>query len=480
MKNNKFILLGAIAIMFLSCDIETDLDVPQVENPSSVQIGIEATAFKIYQNWYQAANNYTGPGLSLAVMSDQMTCSWGNSGMRDTSSEPRVAWDNNSTYGSSGITESFFNSMYSVLADSNGLVAGIIAGSNFSDIDKIEALARFGQAATIGSLAQVFNKVYVSDETGTLNEGLAYTYAEAMNIAIQKIDLAIIAANRGDFTLSEAQINGNTYSSVEFSKYLNSYAARLLATSARNASERAALDWNKILGYTNNGLDFDVTVLGDGYNSWYSEWPIYMIYPGWARVDLRTINLMDTSYPDYWPAGETILPEATSADARLASDYEYMSSQDFPANRGTYHWSSYRYKRYDSYTDTGWETYHPEFLSAENDLYKAEALMRTGNISGAAAVLNAGTRTTRGSLANVAAVQADVAAAIHYERIVELGQTGLGLAFFEMRGLNLLQTGTLLHFPVPGASLDANSEEGYTFGGTTGEAGQDYSNGGWR
>ena len=113
MKNNKFILLGAIAIMFLSCDIETDLDVPQVENPSSVQIGIEATAFKIYQNWYQAANNYTGPGLSLAVMSDQMTCSWGNSGMRDTSSEPRVAWDNNSTYGSSGITESFFNSMYS-------------------------------------------------------------------------------------------------------------------------------------------------------------------------------------------------------------------------------------------------------------------------------------------------------------------------------------------------------------------------------
>ena len=49
-----------------------------------------------------------------------------------------------------------------------------------------------------------------------------------------------------------------------------------------------------------------------------------------------------------------------------------------------------------------------------------------------------------------------------------------------MRGLNLLQTGTLLHFPVPGASLDANSEEGYTFGGTTGEAGKDYSNGGWR
>ena len=467
-------------MMFLSCDMETDLEVVQVEDPSSIQIGIEATANKIYQNWYQAANNYTGPGLSLAVMSDQMTCSWGNSGMRDTSSEPRIAWDNNSTYGNSGITESFFNSMYSVLADSNGLVAGIIGGSNFSDNDKVEALARFGQAAALGSLAQVFNKVYVSDETGTLNDGLAYTYAQAMDLAIQKIDLAIIAADRGDFTLSESQINGNNYSSAEFSKYLNSYAARLLATSARNASERAALDWNKILGYANNGLDFDVTILGDGYLSWYSEWNIYMIYPGWARVDLRTINMMDPSYPDYWPASEVTLPPATSVDARLASDYDYLSSQDFIANRGTYHYSSYRYKRYDSYTNTNWQAYHPEFLAAENDLYKAEALMRTGNMSGAAAVLNAGTRTSRGNLANVAAVQADVAAAIHYERIVELGQTGLGLAFFEMRGLDLLQSGTLLHFPIPGAALDANSEDNYTFGGSTGVAGQDYSNGGWR
>ena len=480
MKNNKFIWLGAIAMMFLSCDMETDLEVVQVEDPSSIQIGIEATAYKIYQNWYQAANSYNGPGLSLAVMSDQMTCSWGNSGMRDTSSEPRIAWDNNSTYGSSFITENFFNSMYSVLADSNGLVAGILGGANFSDNDKIEALARFGQAATLGSLAQVFNKVYVSDETGTLNEGLAYTYAQAMDLAIQKIDLAIIAADRGDFTLSEGQINGSSYSSAEFSQYLNSYAARLLATSARNASERAALDWNKILGYANNGLDFDVTVLGDGYTSWYSEWPIYMIYPGWARVDMRTINMMDPSYPDYWPASAVTLPPATSVDARLASDYDYKSSQDFIANRGTYHYSSYRYKRYDSYTNTGWQTFHPEFLAAENDLYKAEALMRTGNVSGAAAVINAGTRTSRGNLASVAAVQADVAYAIHYERIVELGQTGLGLAFFEMRGLNLLQSGTLLHFPIPGAALDANSEAGYTFGGSTGVAGEDYSNGGWR
>lgn len=472
-------MMGALTMMFLSCDLDTDLDVTNVESPSSSQIGIEATADKIFQNWYQAVNNYAGPGLSMAVMSDQMTCSWGNAGMRDTSSEPRIAWDNNSTYGSSFIIESYFNSLYSVLADSNGLIKSLEAGNPFSDDDLVEALARFGQAASLGSLAQVFNKVYVSDETGTLNDGLAYSYADAMQIALTKLDLAIAAADRGSFSLS-SQINGVNLSSSEFSEFLNSYAARLLATSARNASERAAIDWNRVLNYANNGLTYDLTVLGDGYNSWYSEWPIYMIFPGWARVDLRTINFMDPSYPDYWPDGETSLPEASSADARLLSDYQYLTSQDFIASRGTYHYSSYRYSRYDEYTNTSWEAYHPEYLAAENDLYKAEALMRTGNISGAADVLNAGTRSTRGGLADVAAVEADVAAAIHYERIVELGQTGMGLAFFEMRGKDLLQAGTFLHFPVPGAALDANKEAAYTFGGSTGVAGQDYSNGGWR
>jgi hypothetical protein len=479
MKKIKLIMMGTFTIMFLSCDLDSNLDVINVENPSSIQIGIEATANKIYQNWYQAVNNYSGPGLALAVMSDQMTCSWGNQGMRDTSSEPRIAWDNNSTYGYSGITESYFNSMYSVLADSNNLIKAIDGGAIFSDNDMIEALARFGQAASLGSLAQVFNKVYISDESGTLNEGLGFTYNEAMTIALEKLDLAIAAADRGSFTLSE-QINGTILSSSQFSEYLNSYGARLLATNARNSSERTAINWGRVLTYANNGLTYDVTILGDGYNSWYSEWAIYMIYPGWARVDMRVINLMDSAYPDYWPAGETILPPASSADARLLSDYEYMASQDFIASRGTYHYSSYRHKRYDSYTNTSWEDYHPEFLAAENDLYKAEAMMRTGNVSGAAGVLNGGTRSTRGGLADVAAVEADVAAAIHYERMVEIGQTGLGLPFFEMRGLDLLQEGTLLHFPIPGASLDANKEESYTFGGSTGVAGQDYSNGGWR
>ena len=45
---------------------------------------------------------------------------------------------------------------------------------------------------------------------------------------------------------------------------------------------------------------------------------------------------------------------------------------------------------------------------------------------------------------------------------------------------NLLQKGTLLHFPVPGKSLESIPAPLYTFGGTQGLAGEDYSNIGWR
>ena len=417
--------------MFLSCDLDTDLEVVNRENPSSDKLGIEDTANGLFQNWYVAINDYNSPGLALATMSDNITCSWGNAGMRDMSSEPRIAWDNNSTYGSSFITETYFNSMYSILSDSNSLITILEAGNTgFSDDDLVESLARFGQAAAIGSLAQIFDKVYVFDENGTLNDGLGFPFAEAMDIAIEKLDLAIAAADRGNFTLP-SQVNGVTLSNTQWSQFLNSYGARLLATSARNSTQKAALDWERILNYTNNGLTYDFKVLSDGAETWYSYWALIIGWNGWTMTDLYTINLMDHDYPNYWPEGETTLPEATSNDARLLSDFTYEPSPWLVSSRGTYHFSSYSYARYDTFEDSGYKTSQNEYLQAENELYKAEALMRTGNIAEAAAVINASSRVLRGGLTPVAAVESDVADAIHYERFVELIGTGMGLPFYE-------------------------------------------------
>lgn len=166
----------------------------------------------------------------------------------------------------------------------------------------------------------------------------------------------------------------------------------------------------------------------------------------------------------------------SSNDKRLETDFEYLASQDFPANRGTYPWSIYRHQRYDDWLFFGFTEDLYEMLQAENELYEAEAYLQLGNLTVAATAINGSSRVLRGELPPVTATEG----AIHYERMIELINTGMGLVFFEMRRQDLLQAGSPLHFPLPGAALDAAGLPNYTFGGTTGTPGEDYSTGGWR
>jgi hypothetical protein len=123
----------------------------------------------------------------------------------------------------------------------------------------------------------------------------------------------------------------------------------------------------------------------------------------------------------------------------------------------------------------------PVFYKAENDLLKAEALSKKASpdLAGAAAIINAGTRVTRGALAPIATTANLIESAIFYERNIELFCSGMGIEFFTMRKADKLQPGTPLHLPIPGQQLEVNLMEYYTFGGDVGVAGTDFSNGGW-
>ena len=117
----------------------------------------------------------------------------------------------------------------------------------------------------------------------------------------------------------------------------------------------------------------------------------------------------------------------------------------------------------------------------ENDMIWAEALVRTGDLNGAAAILNRadGPRKVRGDLPDVAANEADLLKAIFYEKTIECMLTTEMTEFYDMRRRNMLQKGTMLHLPVIAQQLEIMGLEFYTFGGTTGVAGEDYSTGGW-
>jgi len=484
MKNTKYLFLVLfLSFAVTSCeDFSTDLSVDNVEDPTSGQLGTEATASKLFQNWYNSANAYRSPSLMLGTMSDMHSCSWGNGGMRDASSEPRIEWNNDAAYSYQDWTNRFFNSMHVILADANGIMSSLDNGATFTDNNMIATIAKMSQGLSVGYLALNFDRVWLSDESGTINDGNAVPYQDAIAFAITKLNEAIAIADANTFTVDATYFAGKSMTNTELSKLLNSFAARILTNSVRNSTQRDALDWGAINTYATNGLTTDFTITGDGWNDWVSEWPLYSFFPGWGRVDMRVINLMDPNTISYWVSTNTVAAQSTSVDARLLSDFEYLNGQAFISSRGLYHYSSYRHSRYDSYIAASYEGEFPEIMSAEISLYKAEALLRTGDLAGAAAVLNAASnpRKSRGNLADVAANATDIAAAIHYERSIEILSTGSGLSFYEMRRENLLQAGTPLHFPVPGKQLQAAKIDTYSFGGTTGTAGEDYSIAGWR
>lgn len=121
----------------------------------------------------------------------------------------------------------------------------------------------------------------------------------------------------------------------------------------------------------------------------------------------------------------------------------------------------------------------PEFRKAENDYLLAEAAVKTGKIHEAAGIMNASARVTRGKLPPLPAEEGKILEAIHYERMVELMVSGFGIQYFQMRKEDKLQKGTMLHLPIPGKELEVMHMEYYTFGGTEGKPGTDYSIGGW-
>lgn len=476
-----FVILCLGAALSFSCStLETDLYVENLEAPNdeilaSDPVALEASAQGLYRSWFMTTNNYIGPAFGMSVMSDVLSCSWGNFGMWDLSIEPRIPFNNTSGYGNN-VTRSYFNALYSTLSDANTIVFASNQGVTFSDNVMIESIAHFSQALAIGYNALVFDRVWLSDENGPVNDGVPVDHKEAMEFALTKLDEAIALAKTKSFTLPASYFSV-AMSSQEFVALMNTYGARMLSMNPRTKAEKAAINWDRVKSYAQNGVKSDYNTLNDDV-IWYDQFTTYAVYPGWGRVDNRIINLMDSNHPKRWAsASVTSYPKISSADKRIDSDFAYLASQNFRPERGIYHYSNYRYKRFDQYINE-WTVPTPEVTVAENDLYLAEAELMKGNVSAAATIVNAGTRNTRGGLPNVSAAS-EIDAAIYYERMIEMPFTTMGLTYWDMRGRDMLQAGTPLHFPIPGSALESIPEPYYTYGGTVGEQGKDISTGGW-
>ena len=431
--------------------------------------------------------NYNGLALGMATAADQLTCSWGNAGMRDNAYEPRIPYNNTASYAYASNNEEIWSDLYSALDKANaaliGLANGAMAGDNGSDNAVTEAYGYFIQGMCNGYLALTYDQMYVIDETTDLGNLVISDYTAGITSAVASMDKAIALCANNTFTLGATWIPGQTYTNVELAALANTMAARFLVYGSRTAAHNTAVNWATVLAYANNGITMDFAPEGDD-QIWYSDYKWVWCNDGWGQVDMRIINLMDPNMPAHFPASGDIteLPndgQATTNDARLASDFTYKASCPFRPNRGYYHFSSYKLARYDYHTNELVGPM-PEIFAYENTLLRAEAMVRTGDIASAVGLINAGNRITRGQLAEVTAgTEAEMLKVIFYEREIDLIASGYGLGWFDMRRRDMLQAGTVLSYPIPASQLEVLQMDVYTFGGADNADGVNTSNGGW-
>ncbi len=492
MKNIIIKTLFIGFLCFTSCT--QDFEVPNENQPDFLKVyasgaDVKNVAAGLYSTFY-LPNNFTMT-MMLSVAADNLSCSSANYGMRAMSAEPRLAWDNTPGYAYESSTSYPFNKMYAVINTASLVLKamdnGLQIGKDGVDNNLVRAFARFNMGIAYGTLALTFDKAFIVDENITLENASvadAKAYSEVAAQAILYLDEVIALSGNNSFSIpADWMGTAGVLSSSELKQYANSWAARILSNLPRNSTELAAVNWQDVKKYADAGITSDFNVVQDGFNKWPNYAGYYLMSPGWAEADMYVVNKLDPTMPAHWDDDLVAPPASTNpnADKRIETDFQYKSSH-INADRGIYHWSNYRFKRRDFLSTWPPTGPLPEFMLAENDMYKAEAAAYTGDLSGAAAIINAGTRTTRGQLPSVAANLPDIKEAIHHERIIEMILTGTGLQFFEMRKRNLLQKGTPLHFPLPARTLETfGAPQPFNiFGGPSGQDGINGSNGGWR
>ena len=464
-----------------------DTNAPDTKRALSTPSDVAALAASSIQTW-QDASTEMNPNESVAVMADALTSSFNNFGMNRSAAEPRVAYPNNTTGGdyTSMVQDPWYNN-YTALGEANDVLSALGKGIVIDDAETTEAykaLAMLTQGLALGNISLFFDQGFVVDETAVLpgDPASMVKHGDVAAGALAKLD-ALIALTQGKtWTLPNdvLPIPGVDLSAENIGKIANTMAARIVAYGARNATENAATDWNKVLTYAENGISsgtpFDFSIQEDGGNVWWDGGKAYGEYGPWMRVSMRVIHEMNPAQPvEYTECHSQAEDAAGFTDARYQTDFTYIPTIPFQCARGAWHFSNWEHSRWGaksvtadvSWYDGNFVGVAPLVLAAENDLLWAEALVRTGGDLGMAASLINKTRVGRGHLTPATAADgaAGLLADIQYEQDVELLDTGGGLQWFNRRRIDGLQPGTPRHFPVPAKELEIDRLPTYTFGG---------------
>jgi hypothetical protein len=549
MRTIKGILAVALVASTTAC---LDLDVinqnaPDIEralrDPADVETVI-ASAFNIWFNTYMQGDF----ARVYSHIADQNTTTLSQRGVY-WAEEPRQPLNNDPNGEVVWVPRAPWDSFSECVANTNDGLKRIKAGLKIMTINPGETavsdnthratmFAKLMQGLCLGSLAMALDQIAAAQEDTIVPQGYAdqvewerthlKPYGQIKQMATASLEEAINLGTTGPaFTTPITWINQISYSNVQLTQLARTVLARVLVLTSRTPQERAAVDWQKVLSLTANGLTFDFgPTLQSGVltsNNW-----VGVAIPGSTisstehRVDYKYLGGADQSgayqawfaaTPDQRQPFFIVTPDRRVAGAAptgctgtaCSPNGAYFrnrnSISNFTVSRGTQYQSYYGYYKrnnsaYGAYTGTSGPYYM--VTEDENRLLRAEALLRTGNVQGAVDLINISrTRSVRiGTTVianNLPAIPPTTSAATRVPTVAnacvprrerrvrrhhgcaDLGDQNGALPVRPMRwwsdarGLGLLLPGTLLHMPIPGRYLVSLGLPVYTYGGVGGE-----------
>lgn len=440
-------------------------------------ISAETFVSSSFRTFWPVAGHDDYPSWAFSTMAHEVTSGFADFGQLEPSTEPRTAWNNSPVNARRDVNQGPWYGLYRTISTVNDALISIDSGLTIIDAartKRTQAVGKLMQGLSHAYLGLYFDSAFVIDETVALDTLLTppalAAYPEVAKAGIAQIDKAIELAKGTTFTLPVDAWLFQAMNQADFVRLANSYAAKILASTPRSRTERAAVDWNEVIRRIDAGITADFAPVAQPDILW-DDWKRLV-----ARV--RTGPPSDYGRPSYWvlgPADSTngyVNWLATPLDNRVAFQmrtkdrrihaasgptaagkyFGYNASNIFAAARGTYRYSHYYYLR--NGTGTTWQTGPQLALTVtEMDLLKAEALIRLNRAAEAVSLINK-TRVANGQLPPVTTSgppdepgcvprKANGACgslwdALRYEKGVEmLGVDGV-TAFFDARGWQTL------------------------------------------
>lgn len=515
LRNKLSITLLAGLVLFACADLDvSNTNAPDQDRalakPEDVESLIRSTFLVFWQGTHLAGNSWF-----ISAQGDGMSCSWGNWGMRELSSEPRIAHNNSPAWGYASSAEHLWYRLYGAISSAKDGLSAMNSGVDLnSDADpnantRARIFANFVMGISHAMIAIHHDQGFIITEETDFAAGAPELsdYNAVMTAAIGMLEKVITDANaNSSISIPEDWLHIANFTMADLAKVSHGLIARYKAGVARNATERAAVDWASVKSHAGQGTAF--APVGDT-QYWWSYTHYYGgVHPYWTRGDYRFIGpsdqsgrfqtwLGDNSAATVQGRGEIfivtddkrIVGGGAAEDSLAQTPGKYIKNVGYAfliPSRGTYHRSYYLINKTEEYAKI--ETAPmKDLVQQELDLLIAEADLRASDAASAATQINKSRvgigEMTAASAADGLGSATDAPSALDgatlwakykYEKLMEGNLTHPWLNYTDRRGWTGpigndygggLLPGTPIHYPIPGKELEVLLMDTYTFGG---------------